>query len=160
MTKEELANNWDLYFSNNKPNQFIALLNFYRFQKNTHELFWEKNESKQFIFLKPLLEKWKSIPPIADRKTINLFSFSENSDELDSKYMLIYEYGMVSLIANAMANELSVFQYCYLDLNQIEDPSNACNLHGYSIIPLLNFVIRKQYYEILLKSNKLPEELI
>jgi hypothetical protein len=32
MTKEELENNWDLYFSNNKQNQFIALLNFYRFQ--------------------------------------------------------------------------------------------------------------------------------
>jgi hypothetical protein len=160
MTKEELENNWDLYFSNNKQNQFIALLNFYRFQKNTHELFWEKNESKQFIFLKSLLEKWKSIPLIANRKTINLFSFSENSDELDSKYMLIYEYGMVSLIANGMPNELSVVQYCYLGLNQIEDSSNACNLYGYSLITLLNFVIRKQYYEILLKSNKLPEELI
>lgn len=160
MTKEELACNWDLYFSNSKENQFISLLNFYRFQKNPHELFWEKNENRQFIFLKSLLERWDNCPLIANRKTINLYSFSEKSDECDAKFFFIYENSNVSLIANAMPNELSVIQYCYIDLSNIKDVGSACNLYGYPIISLLNFVIQKQYYEILLNANKLPEELI
>lgn len=160
MTKEELACNWDLYFSNSKENQFIALLNFYRFQKNVYDLFWEKNENRQFIFLKSLLNRWKCLPLIADRKTINLYSFREKSDENDAKFFFIYENNNVSLISNSMSNELSVIQYCYIDLDNIENSSHACNLYGFPIITLLNFVIQKQYYEILLNSNKLPEELV
>ena len=160
MTKEELVCNWDLYFSNSKENQFIALLNFYRFQKNPYDLFWEKNENRQLIFFKSLLDKWESLPLIADRKTINLYSFGKNSDESDAKFFFIYENNDVSLIANSMSNELSVIQYCYIDLSNMQDVTHGLNLYGYPVITLLNFVIQKQYYEILLNANKLPEELV
>lgn len=165
MSEEELNNNWELYFSENKEYQLIALLNFYRLSKEPSEFISKMDKMGVYICFKKFLEKLNGGQAIGGRKTVILYSFNRfsNWDKINiGEYNIMLKDNLLSIIPfNINFGYMSAnFLHLPEGLSYENTDASYLNNIGFTFLRYINSILKEQFYGILMNENRLPNELM